>query len=74
MKEYTKQDIKKHIAKTFGFAINKITLLEWGTCPIEDCMFRVCNIVYQANYDSLYIYCYIDKYSYIDYEEVLCAH
>jgi hypothetical protein len=73
MKKYSKQDIKNHIANTFGFAINKIVLLEWGTDPIEDCMFRVCDIVYQANYDNLHIYCYIDKYSYIDYEEVLCA-
>lgn len=62
MKEYRKQDIKKHIANTFGFAMNKIVLLEWGTDgPIEDCMFRVCDIVYQSNYDSLHIYCYIDK-------------
>ena len=31
MKEYTKQDIKKRIANTFGFAMNKIVLLEWMT-------------------------------------------
>lgn len=66
MKEYSKYDIKKHIANTFGFAINKIELLEWGTDPIEDCMFRVCNIVYQAYNDNLSIYGYVDNYSYFD--------
>ena len=58
MKEYTKHDIKKHIANMFGFAINKIVLLELGTDPIEDCMFRVCDIVYKLNYGTLYIYSY----------------
>lgn len=64
--KYTKQDIKKHIAETFGFAINKIVLLEWDTDPFEDCMFRVCIIVYQSNYDSLHIYCYLEHYTYVD--------
>ena len=59
MREYSKQDIKKHIAKTFGFAMNKIVLLECGADPIEYCMFRVCNIVYQSNYENIeYLYLY----------------
>lgn len=66
MKEYSKKDIKKYIAKTFGFAANKIKLLEWGTDPIEYCMFRVCNIVYQSYNDSLHIYAYFDRYTYVD--------
>ena len=45
MKEYTKQDVKKYIAKTFGFAMNKIELLECGADPFDYCMFRVCDIV-----------------------------
>lgn len=60
MKEYSEQDIKKHIAKTFGFAMNKIVLLECGSYPFEYCMFSVCNIVYQSNYENLKIYAYID--------------
>ena len=66
MKEYSKLDIKKHIAKTFGFAMNKIVILEWGTDPIEYCMFRVCDIVYQAYNDKLNIYTYLDNYIYVD--------
>ena len=64
MKEYSKQDIKKHIANTFGFAMNKIVLLECDSDPFEYCMFRVCDIVYQSCNDSLYIYTYIDHYTY----------
>ena len=62
MKEYTKQDIKKHIANTFGFDINKITLLECGTDPIEYCMFSVCDIVYESFNETLNIYIYIYIY------------
>lgn len=60
MKEYSEQDIKKHIANVFGFDTNKIVLIEWETDPIEYCMFQVCDIVYKTDYDKLNIYCYLD--------------
>lgn len=66
MKEYSKHDIKKHIANTFGFDIIKITVLEYGTDPTKYCMFSVCDIVYQAYNDILNIYGYVDQYSYDD--------
>ena len=61
MKEYTKQDIKKYISSTFGFATNKIVLLECGTDPIEYCMFRVCDIVYKSRNECLFICTYTDN-------------
>ena len=66
MKEYTEQDIKKYLANTFGFDINKIVLLECGPDPIEYCMFRVCNIVYQSCNETMNIYTYSDCYTYAD--------
>lgn len=63
--KYTKLNVKKYIAKTFGFAMNKIELLEHSDDPFEYCMFRVCDIVYQSCNDSLYIYTYIDHYTYV---------
>ena len=65
MNDCSKQDIKKHIANRFGFAMNKIELLECGSDPFVYCMFRVCDIVYQAHNDSLHIYTYNDQYTYV---------
>ena len=55
MKEYREQDVKKYIVKTFGFAANKIKLIEWGNDPLEYCVFRVCDI-----------YNCVDRYTYVD--------
>lgn len=51
----TKQEIKKAIAHDFGFATNKIELLESVSNPYEYSMFEVCGITYKVRRGNLEI-------------------
>lgn len=50
------KEVKQYINREFGFAFNKIILLEYSGYAWVYCMFKVCNITYQVNNNSLSIF------------------
>jgi hypothetical protein len=53
---YSQEEINKnYINKKFGFAFNKIVLLESSANPYDYVMFRVCGLEYKVNNGKLTI-------------------